>query len=202
MAPEKRERLFQAARDEFAARGFSHASLNRIIGAVGMSKSSFYHYFQDKADLFRQTFTSTLAPIIELQQTIDIDRLTRDSLWPTILASMGQALQITQTRPEIITAGRMFYKSREVPEGAALTGEYLGALSGWITGIIHRGQEVGAFRNDLPDDLLIDMLMAMGMTMDNWVLNRWDQFDEDARSGLVVKFIDIVQRFLAPPEDG
>ena len=202
MAPEKRERLFQAARDEFAARGFSHASLNRIIGAVGMSKSSFYHYFRDKADLFHQTFTSTLAPIIELQETIDIDSLTRDSLWPTIMASMRQAVQITQTRPEIIIAGRMFYKSRDASEGAALTGEYLGALSGWITGIIHRGQEVGAFRDDLPDDLLIDMLMAMGMTMDNWMLTRWDRFDESERSGLMVKFIDIVQRFLAPPGDG
>ena len=32
--------------------GYEGASLNRIIRACGMSKSSFYHYFENKQELF------------------------------------------------------------------------------------------------------------------------------------------------------
>ncbi|HGG06102.1 MAG TPA: TetR/AcrR family transcriptional regulator, partial [Aliiroseovarius sp.] len=70
---DKRERLFQISSGEFAANGFSQASLNRIISQAGMSKSSFHHYFSNKADLFEQTFHAVLGPIFGLQQEIDID---------------------------------------------------------------------------------------------------------------------------------
>ncbi|HFQ15164.1 MAG TPA: TetR/AcrR family transcriptional regulator, partial [Rhodobacteraceae bacterium] len=181
---DKRAHLFRVASNEFAAHGFARASLNRIIGEVGMSKSSFYHYFDNKSDLFRQTFSDAVAPIMKLPQTIDIDALTSETLWPTVTSAMAQGMQIAQDRPEIITAGRMFYKSREDPEGAALTGEYLGAISAWTLQLIRRGQAVGVFRDDLPDDLIIDMLMAMGMTMDRWILLQWESFDVARRMQL------------------
>ena len=202
MAPEKRERLFQAARDEFAARGFSHASLNRIIGAVGMSKSSFYHYFQDKADLFRQTFSDAMSPVVALQRTIDIDTLSAPSLWPTLIEALTLGMQIARDKPEIITAGRMFYKSREDPEGAALTAEFLGVSSAWMSRLIKRGQEVGVFRDDLPDDLLIELLMSMGMTMDSWMVSRWDDLDAAEQTKLGLAGFDIARKILAPPGDG
>src|SRR5689334_5750559 len=50
-APEKREALLDAAATEFAAHGYETASLNRILLSAGLSKGSFYYYFEDKADL-------------------------------------------------------------------------------------------------------------------------------------------------------
>jgi AcrR family transcriptional regulator len=41
-----------ASRRFIAAHGFEQASLNAIIRACGMSKSSFYHYFGSKEALF------------------------------------------------------------------------------------------------------------------------------------------------------
>ncbi|MGH7620186.1 MAG: TetR family transcriptional regulator, partial [Gemmatimonadaceae bacterium] len=43
--PDKQQRLFEAAADEFADHGFESASLNRIIERAGMSKGSLYYYF-------------------------------------------------------------------------------------------------------------------------------------------------------------
>ena len=49
---EKREQVFRAAVDEFAAHPFEQASINRIVRRAGIAKGSFYQYFGDKKDLF------------------------------------------------------------------------------------------------------------------------------------------------------
>ena len=54
MAPDRWDRLLRAAADEFAQAGYEQASLNRIIRACGMSKSSFYHYVDSKEQLFER----------------------------------------------------------------------------------------------------------------------------------------------------
>lgn len=49
---EKREVITNAAVDEFAEFGLENASTNRIVANSGISKGSFYQYFEDKQDVF------------------------------------------------------------------------------------------------------------------------------------------------------
>ena len=49
---EKREQIVDAAVEEFAANGLENASTNRIVASSGISKGSFYQYFDDKQDVF------------------------------------------------------------------------------------------------------------------------------------------------------
>ena len=48
----KRQAITNAAIDEFADYGFEVASINRIVANSGISKGSFYQYFEDKRDVF------------------------------------------------------------------------------------------------------------------------------------------------------
>ena len=50
---EKQEKLLEAATREFSHRPFNEASINQIIKEAGIPRGSFYMYFQDKEDLFR-----------------------------------------------------------------------------------------------------------------------------------------------------
>ncbi|MBL8102711.1 MAG: TetR/AcrR family transcriptional regulator [Anaerolineales bacterium] len=50
---EKRQTVVNAAIDEFAEYGFESASINRIVANSGISKGSFYQYFEDKMDVFK-----------------------------------------------------------------------------------------------------------------------------------------------------
>src|SRR5512145_519809 len=50
---EKRQAVIDAAMDEFADYGFEASSINRIVANSGISKGSFYQYFEDKMDVFR-----------------------------------------------------------------------------------------------------------------------------------------------------
>jgi AcrR family transcriptional regulator len=49
----KRQTIIDVAIEEFADYGFESASINRIVANSGISKGSFYQYFEDKLDLFR-----------------------------------------------------------------------------------------------------------------------------------------------------
>lgn len=49
---EKKQRIFEATVQEFAARKFSEASLNQIVKAAEIPWGSFYQYFDGKEDLY------------------------------------------------------------------------------------------------------------------------------------------------------
>jgi AcrR family transcriptional regulator len=51
-APGARDALLRAATSVFAARGYAGASVDRIAGAAGLSKGTFYWHFESKEDLF------------------------------------------------------------------------------------------------------------------------------------------------------
>ena len=61
---EKREKIVNAAVDEFAEYGLENASTNRIVENSGISKGSFYQYFEDKQDVFMH-----LLSVIEREKT-------------------------------------------------------------------------------------------------------------------------------------
>ena len=50
---EKRQRLIDAAWEEFTQVRFTEASINKIIKGAHIPRGSFYQYFADKEDLFR-----------------------------------------------------------------------------------------------------------------------------------------------------
>jgi AcrR family transcriptional regulator len=54
---EKRNTIVHAAIEEFAEYGLENASTNRIVENSGISKGSFYQYFEDKQDVFMYLLT-------------------------------------------------------------------------------------------------------------------------------------------------
>lgn len=54
---EKRKVIIDAAIEEFAEYGLENASTNRIVANSGISKGSFYQYFEDKQDVFMYLLT-------------------------------------------------------------------------------------------------------------------------------------------------
>jgi len=52
LEPEKRERILNAAINEFAKKGFKNASTNEIVKEAGISKGLIFHYFKNKKQLY------------------------------------------------------------------------------------------------------------------------------------------------------
>ena len=49
---EKQDKIISAAKNEFTEKSFYDASINKIIKEAGISRGSFYMYFENKEDLF------------------------------------------------------------------------------------------------------------------------------------------------------
>lgn len=52
LEPEKRERIINAALEEFAQKGYKNASTNEIVKKANISKGLLFHYFSNKKNLF------------------------------------------------------------------------------------------------------------------------------------------------------
>jgi TetR/AcrR family transcriptional regulator len=58
-----RERLFDAAKHEFAAHGFAGASVDRIAAAARLNKAMIYYHFGSKAALYREILREMFAAV-------------------------------------------------------------------------------------------------------------------------------------------
>ncbi|MBX9687267.1 MAG: TetR/AcrR family transcriptional regulator [Candidatus Obscuribacterales bacterium] len=69
-AQEKRRQILQSALEEFAAHGYSAASMDRISEKAGVSKATVYSYFGDKGNLYGELIEKKLkeACFLDLQR--------------------------------------------------------------------------------------------------------------------------------------
>ncbi|WP_053365807.1 TetR/AcrR family transcriptional regulator [Bacillus sp. FJAT-27245] len=57
---EKRDRILNAALDEFVQKGYEHASTNEIVKKAGISKGLLFHYFKNKKQLYLYLYDYSL----------------------------------------------------------------------------------------------------------------------------------------------
>jgi AcrR family transcriptional regulator len=60
-----RERLIEAAREQFGAVGYEAASLDAILAAAGVKRGALYHHFESKQELFDAVLDREVAAIAE-----------------------------------------------------------------------------------------------------------------------------------------
>jgi AcrR family transcriptional regulator len=58
-----RERLIEAGRGQFGARGYDGASLDAILAAAGVKRGALYHHFESKQELFDAVLDREIAQI-------------------------------------------------------------------------------------------------------------------------------------------
>lgn len=194
----RRVALFHAATEEFSANGFTQASLNRIISSVSMSKSSFYHYFENKTDLFVQTLNQMLGPMLEAQRGFDVETLEADNFWPMIEAYATDLAGMANDTRDAAMIGRIFYRSLDAPDERALVADLLDQSNQFLIALLQRGQTLGCIRNDLPLSLMIDMLMGLSTSADRWLLANWSDFDDKGRLEISQKMVDLIRRLVEP----
>ena len=195
---EKRAELFRLAVEEFAAQGFKHASLNRIIAGMGMSKSSFYNYFENKADLFHRTIHHSLAPYTADFEAFDFETLDIDTFWPALQAIVRQQTLSATRSPEMQLIAKMLFRAMEDPDERELTRLPFDFLTRWLIDLIRRGQTLGLVRGDLQEELLVTTVMGFSTAFDRWVFDHWEGLSESDVVALADAAVDGYQRFLQP----
>jgi AcrR family transcriptional regulator len=197
LEPGRQRRLFDSAVREFALHGYEGASLNRILEQSGMGKSSFYYYFDDKADLFTTLVERMLAVLFSEIGGLDPDALTAENYWSTFEAVYGRAMAVIEKNTALVRFGGMFYRLRATPEKESSTGRLFQEARDWVEDIVRRGQALGVVRTDLPQSLLIDTVMAVLESLDRWFVTHWEELSEPEKSRMPHDHVGLFRRLLS-----
>jgi TetR/AcrR family transcriptional regulator len=145
-ADASRARVFAAAAEEFAARGFDGAKVDRIAGRAGVNKAMLYYHFTDKAALYRAVvgdmFASTAKAMKQLREA-----------GGTPEAQLAGFIEVVTREGR---ARRHFPAMwlRELADGGRHLGERnFGDIFGIVStlaGILHDGEAAGRFRKMPP----------------------------------------------------
>src|SRR6266704_1440093 len=142
---EIRERLFRAALNLFAQKGFAETTVEDITNAADVGKGTFFNYFPSKDHILLAFGEMQLG---KLEAAIDLAGLTGEPM-PDFLRSLGVRMTQEPTRnPAIIRALLQAYLSTTPVREAML--DLQKRVQVLHTEIIRLGQEQGAIRDDLP----------------------------------------------------
>lgn len=198
MEPERRRRLLETAAREFIDAGYERASLNRIIRACRMSKSSFYHYFASKEALF-DTVVRESAAALAAALAIPAPRdLAGPDFWSHIARLFDHLLALTEQPGWAIDLWRLFYLPDAPATPDSALAAVLTAMTAWLDEALAAGRASGAVRDDLPPSLQAALAVAVLRAMDEWSLQHLEELDEAARARLASVQLDAFRRLLAP----
>lgn len=195
-APVKRKALLDAAAAEFAGHGYEGASLNRILVAAGLSKGSFYYYFDDKADLAAAVIARENADWLEYVESLPPPRTARD-FWGEVERLNERALVRLRERADLV--GRLAVAAAQHPDLVARLGPFIKEATARFADFYRRGQEIGAVRADLPVEALMAIIAATKQGVGQALLPRdraptVEELAEFARVNL-----DCHRRLVEPP---
>jgi AcrR family transcriptional regulator len=153
--PSKQDAILRAAAAEFARYGYEASSINRILGAAGLSKGAFYYYFDDKADLavtvLQWAYRDVLAIVDKIELPEDGARF-----WDTLRKYIDDTMAVVRRSPHMNELGSRLgfalMKDKELRE--RVMGTFVRATAPFVQ-LWKRGQELGAVRDDLPVEMLV-----------------------------------------------
>src|SRR5467141_2990310 len=142
---ELRERLFRAALDLFAKKGFAETTVEDITNAADVGKGTFFNYFPSKDHILLAFGEMQLS---KLEAAIEIARKTGEPM-PEFLRSLGVRMTQEPTRnPAIVRALLQAYLSTTPVREAMM--DLQRRVHALHTQMIQLGQDRGEIRNDLP----------------------------------------------------
>jgi len=192
-----RHRILETAAEEFASRGFEGVSLNQLIDRLGMSKVSFYYYFDDKADLFTTVADLAWAIVLPVEQ-LDLETFNADTYWPSLEALMQEARSRIRANPWLVGFTRLMYDPPEIAGVRESLAEKFDEARQWQAELIRRGQTLGAVRDDLPVGLLQALLVGADEAGDRWFVSNWENLEEKEIERLFQEVFAIFKRMLEP----
>lgn len=192
----RRRDLLDRATAEFVKHGYQGASLNRLLEAAELSKGSFYYYFDDRDDIFGAVLEHVMH--FEGPPTSLLSVGCASEFWTEVEAWVQGLYESFFSSPQSMALGREVPKFMGVSPLPAVIVKMMETMHRETLRIIGVGQRVGAVRTDLPEDLLVAVVMKVGEALDFWMTEHLDQVAQKDPSEMRVLSISLFRRVLAP----
>lgn len=98
-ASRTRQRLLDAARVVFAEHGYLDSTIEHIVAEAGVSRGSFYTYFESKTEVFRH-LVAMIDDAVD-SRVAHVDRTTDDDVVGRLLASNRSYLEVVRNNADL-----------------------------------------------------------------------------------------------------
>jgi AcrR family transcriptional regulator len=165
---EKRERIIEAAIDEFSRYSFHKARVTAIADNAGIAKGSFYQYFEDKKDLYKY--------LMEIIAEKKLSYINKDMLMNREKYGFFQLLRevflsgirFAKENPRLVPIGEMLVADKDLL--SELYGEHRYLSSDFFKELLEFGREKGEIDPDADLDFLARMLSGLTYSLVDLVM--------------------------------
>lgn len=198
---ERRQLILTSAIEEFAAHGYQGTSYNQLLARLGIGKSSAYHYFEDKADLFQTAvadcYVRFFEGLAELREPSD-----RDGFWSLIRTAYLRGFRFMLESPNAAALMQCLVREAPLLEGVLGAAQILDAVYEHHRRFVLLGQSLGAVRTDLSVERLSLLSRSIASAADQAFVEDLRQQGEAAVAPrletLAAEWVDTLQRVLEP----
>ncbi len=195
LSEEKQDRILDAAAREFAVNGYEKASLNLILERAGISKGAAYYYFEDKADLIATVIHKYWIQSLSTMSEI-VSHVTAEDFWQKITDLYMHPFVDLEEHPWMLGFARAVWTlPHETLESGPVKAVF-GEAMDWLRDLVHSGRELGVIRDDLPEELVMELMMALDSVHDTWLGARWQEMTREEREGFTLSFTRLMRRLL------
>jgi len=191
---DKRRTILDAAAEEFAQHGFDAASFNRIIAAAGISKGAMYYYFADKGDAYGAVLDDVMDRVEQLMHGVE-SPTDAAAFWQ--MMATGSDLLTSEFFDDPRTAALMRSLYARGP-GDTTYMRLMDRSRAWVGRVLSIGEGLGAVRDDVPHDLLVETVTAMMAAMDMWFERAMRTMPLEELLVLSPKVLELMRDLLEP----
>lgn len=199
----RKQEFLDAARELFYTAGYDETSVATIIDKVGVSKGTFYHYFNSKDELLDDLVKHLTKTIIDaLSEVVDDPEIDAITKMNKIFERSGD-YKVTN-KDLIMTLIRTLYNDKNLRLRLKMNERTLELMSPLMLKIINQGLAEGVFDTAFPEEvseMIFTLAIGMGEKIAHLILGI-DEHPENAE--ILFSTFDMyqnaIERFLGAPE--
>ena len=157
-----RDKILQSAVELFLEEGYEATSVNNICKHAGVSKGSFYHYFETKHALFLTLMEDWSEKVMQsvLNQPISVDSIVKEVLIKLPYQFDMVFSAVPKGFPMLVDFWRQAMHDPKIWKTAVEPYRY---FMGFFARFIAMGQQDGSIRKDIDSETLSRLLVAAVM---------------------------------------
>jgi len=160
LPPEKQERVLDAAIEEFSRWGYDKASINRMVGRLGIAKGSIFQYFGSKKNLYFHIFEYAVALVKRSLKGVKADT-EGEGFFIRLAKSMRAGIYFIQRYPRIYQIYLKMLFQEDFPFRADLLKTIRLFSMDYLRPIVEEGINRGELREDLDPEVAAFFLDAV-----------------------------------------
>ncbi len=199
---EKRQRVEEAAINEFADYNYESASVNRIVESAGIAKGSFYQYFEDKKDLYKHIMDIIVKKKLEYMSPTIANPFEIDVF--TLLREMYKSgLSFALSHPKLLDIGNKLLLDPNHEIYKEVIKENKGKSDETFLLILQGAKNRGEIRDDLDLEMASYLLTNLNIAVSDYHMKKTKKHEYTKDMMVTIdKFIDFIQYGMINPKGG